>query len=264
MRLRDLYQDTSCGTGDLVLAKQASFNGIPCDFYDSLQQEEIYMTRDQIGTALGYSDPSAAVAYLHKRHKARLDKFSTTVKLTGVEGGRNVTREMLVYSPKGVYEICRWSRQPKADDFMDFVWNVVEGIRKNKITPPLTTDEIVDRAAQKVASQLLPQFFKSIAPSLAKNIIEQIRSLPQGETLLPPIQQAETLTPQPIKKKRGRKIMKYTIHTWRIIETANGLEAIDKEVFVTTDYDEYMAKLFSIRGTGLQYVVNREALGVTT
>lgn len=261
MRLRDLYQDTSCGTGDLVLAKQASFNSIPCDFYDRPQQDEIYMTRDQIGTALGYSDPAAAIAYLHKRHKARLDKFSTTVKLTGVEGGRSVTREMVVYSPKGVYEICRWSRQPKADDFMDFVWDVVEGIRKNKLTPPLTTDEIVDRAAQKVASQLLPQFFKTIAPALAKTIIEQIRSLPQGETLLPPIPQSET--PQPIKKKRGRRIMKYTVHTWRIIETANGLEAVEKEVFVTTDCDEYIAKLRSIMGTGLQYVVNREALGVT-
>lgn len=57
--------------------------------------------------------------------------------------------------------------------------------------------------------------------------------------------------------------MKYTVHTWRIIETANGLEAVEKEVFVTTDYDEYTAKLRSVMGTALQYVVNREALGIT-
>lgn len=259
MKLRDLYQDTSCGTGDLVLAKQASFNGIPCDFYDSLQQEEIYMTRQQIGTALGYDNPMIAIAKIHDRHKERLDKFSVLTKLGNTRDGKFY--DTYVYSAKGVYEICRWSRQPKADDFMDFVWDVVETIRKNKLTPPLTADEIVDRAAQKVASQLLPQFFKTIAPALAKNILEQIRSLPQGETLLPPISQAEA--PQPIKKKRGRRIMKYTVHTWRIIETADGLEAVEKEVFVTTDYDEYTAKLRSIMGTGLQYVINREALGVT-
>lgn len=42
------------------------------------------------------------------------------------EGG---TQETTLYNAKGIYEICRWSRQPKADAFMDWVWDVLESIR---------------------------------------------------------------------------------------------------------------------------------------
>lgn len=36
---------------------------------------------------------------------------------------------MVLYSAKGVYEICRWSRQPKADEFYDHVYEILEGLR---------------------------------------------------------------------------------------------------------------------------------------
>lgn len=35
----------------------------------------------------------------------------------------------LVYSAKGIYELCRWSKQPKANDFYDFVYDILEGLR---------------------------------------------------------------------------------------------------------------------------------------
>lgn len=274
MKLRDMYQSQIAGT-DLVLAEQANFNGVACDFYDSLQREEIFMTRQQIGQALGYDNPNKAVDNIHQRHKDRLDKFSTTLTLGVVEGGRTVNRDTTVYEPKGVYEICRWSRQPKADDFMDFVWNVVETVRKNRQATALTNDEIVERAAQKVAKELLPQFFKTIAPTLSRNIIEQIRSLPQGETLLqapqPPQPTLPLTLPQvippveaPTKKKRGKRIMKYTIHTWRIITTEKGLEAVDKVDYTTTNRARYIEKLEEISKAGLQFVVEREKLGMAT
>jgi hypothetical protein len=40
---------------------------------------------------LEYADPQKAIDKIHERNKERLDKFSTTVKLTGVEGDRTVT-----------------------------------------------------------------------------------------------------------------------------------------------------------------------------
>jgi len=52
--------------------------------------------------------------------------FSTPVSLTEVEGDRTVEREAVLYSIKGIFEICRWSRQPKADALMDFCWNFME------------------------------------------------------------------------------------------------------------------------------------------
>lgn len=115
---------------------QEAVNGVSCDFYgDGLG--EFFMTRRQIGKALGYADPQKAIDNIHMAHKARLDLFSTPVKLTGVEGGREVQREMVLYSAKGVYEICRWSRQPAADAFYDRVYDILEGLRTGKIRASL-------------------------------------------------------------------------------------------------------------------------------
>lgn len=117
---------------NFTLAKSQNFGNVQCDFWCD-DNSEIWMTRDQIGTALEYKNPYDGIRVLHNRNKDRLDKYSTPFKLTGVEGTRDITRAMTVYSTKGVYEICRWSRQPKADAFMDFVWEVIDNLRLGKL-----------------------------------------------------------------------------------------------------------------------------------
>lgn len=109
----------------LQLATRESFNGITCDFYN--RGNELFMTRSQVGSALEYDNPNDAIRIIHSRHQARLDKFSTPYKLNGVQ-------DAILYSQKGVFEICRWSRQPKADAFMDWVWNIVESYRNGELT----------------------------------------------------------------------------------------------------------------------------------
>ena len=99
------------------LVKSETFGNVQCDFYNN--DDEFWMTREQIGMALEYSDPATAIAKIHARYKNRLDKLSTYTKVVGVEGERTVERESVIYSAKGVYEICRWSRQPKADAFFE-------------------------------------------------------------------------------------------------------------------------------------------------
>lgn len=37
-------------------------------------------------------------------------------------------------------EICRWSRQPKADLFMDWVWDIIEKYRANELVPTQQID----------------------------------------------------------------------------------------------------------------------------
>lgn len=115
---------------------QEAVNGVSCDFYgDDLG--EFFMTRQQIGEALGYDSPRIAIAKIHAAHKGRLDRFSTVTDLVTVEGGREVQREMVLYSAKGVYEICRWSRQPAADAFFDRVYDILEGLRTGKLRASL-------------------------------------------------------------------------------------------------------------------------------
>lgn len=112
----------------LALVKSEDFGSVTMDVYRD--ETAMWMTRDQIGTALEYPEPRKAVAKLHERHKERLDQLSGVVTL-GTPGGQ---QETVVYSPKGVYEICRWSRQPKADAFFDWVYDLLEGLRTGSLT----------------------------------------------------------------------------------------------------------------------------------
>lgn len=116
----------STTTTSLTLATQKPFGTLTCDVYKN--DNEFYMTREQIGTALEYSNPGIAIQKIHDRNADRLNPLSTVTKLVKVEGSREVTRDVIVYTIRGVMEICRFSRQPKADKFMDFVWNVMESL----------------------------------------------------------------------------------------------------------------------------------------
>jgi len=140
---------------NLTLIKSENFEQIQCDFWQD-ENKEIWVTREQIGKALGYADPDKAIANIHDRNRDRLDKFSTILNLRKVEGNREVSRQIIAYNYKGIYEICRFSRQPKADAFMDWVWDVIESIRKHGayLTPEkieevlLNPDTIIQLATQ--------------------------------------------------------------------------------------------------------------------
>lgn len=89
--------------------------------------DDILLTREQIGQALEYKDPTNAIGKIHKRHSDRLDKLSICLS-------DGLGHETYYYSHKGVMEICRWSHQKKADEFMDWVWDIVERYRNNTLT----------------------------------------------------------------------------------------------------------------------------------
>ncbi len=109
----------------LVKVQNSLFGTVTCDYYGN-GKGEFFMTRQQIGQALEYKDPQWAIDKIHHAHKDRLDKFSVTTKLVATDGKAYDT---FLYSAKGVYEICRWSRQPKADAFYDHVYDILEGLR---------------------------------------------------------------------------------------------------------------------------------------
>lgn len=113
----------------LQLVKTGDFEGIKFDCYQD-SGKEFWGTREQIGTMLGYAYPREAIGKIHERNAARFKSFSTEVKLTTVEGDREVAREVTVYNFKGLLEICRYSNQPKADAVMDFLWEMADEVRK--------------------------------------------------------------------------------------------------------------------------------------
>ena len=153
---------------NLKLVETDVFNEIAtCDFWGDANNEYL-VTREQIGRALGYSNPTKAIDNIHRKHKERLDKFSTTLTLGVVEGDRYVERERILYNRKGIMEICRWSRQPLADKFMDWCWevmdrlisnstNVVTMSREEYSTIANITKEIVQFAEQVKSLSELPK-----------------------------------------------------------------------------------------------------------
>lgn len=128
----------------MSLVKSNDFNGVKCDFYQG--ENEIWLTRRQIGEALGYRTPENSVRMIHDRHKDRLDQFSVTHKLCGTDGKEYDT---YLYTWKGLYEICRWSTKPKANQFIDWAWDVIEAIRKGQMSREM------ERAIGKVIRRTL-------------------------------------------------------------------------------------------------------------
>lgn len=128
---------------NLLMTK--SFNGVALDCYKAdNEQDGFWATREQIGQLLEYEQPDVSIRNIHNRKADRLNKFSTRINLIRVEGDRTVTREVTVYNFKGFLEICRFSNQPKADAVMDFVWNIMDEIRRTGFyATPKKVEEIL-------------------------------------------------------------------------------------------------------------------------
>lgn len=121
--------------GNLKLVTTENFGNLTCNFYRNMN-DDILLTREQIGQALEYSNPSTAIKNLHRKHKDRLDLFSVRIKLGGLQNeptSKSEEQERVYYTQRGIMEICRWSRQPLANKFMDWVWDIVEKYRSNEI-----------------------------------------------------------------------------------------------------------------------------------
>lgn len=112
-------------TNKLKLITTETFGDLSCNFYRNMN-DDILLTREQIGLALEYSDPMVSIGKIHKRHKDRLDNFSFTILVNG--------HETYYYTEKGIMEICRWSKSDKANQFMDWVLDIVEKYRNHELT----------------------------------------------------------------------------------------------------------------------------------
>lgn len=131
---------------NLTLITTETFNNLPCNFYRNMN-DDILLTREQIGQALEYADPSKAIRKIHLKHKDRLDElcirikdktFDSTQNGASREQNDNLITERVYYTEKGIMEICRWSRQKNANIFMDWVWNIIEKYRHNELIPDLS------------------------------------------------------------------------------------------------------------------------------
>lgn len=117
----------------LRLVRQGDFLGTKCDFYVD-ENDKIYMSRTQIGYALKYKNPQDAIKKIHQRHFEQLEKryievvgdnLSPRVKDLG-----NKT-SIFMYDERGILDVIRWSTSKIADEYFDWVYDVMAEIKKN-------------------------------------------------------------------------------------------------------------------------------------
>lgn len=125
---------------NLTLITTETFNNLPCNFYRNIN-DDILLTREQIGQALEYAYPDDALSKIHKRHFDRLDPLSVVVKLASTDGK---IYDTTLYSERGIMEICRWSNKPKANDFMDWTWDIISKYRHNELNTTPNIQSLID------------------------------------------------------------------------------------------------------------------------
>nr|DAG35303.1 MAG TPA: N BRO family, N-terminal domain [Bacteriophage sp.] len=153
------------------------FGALNVDVYQN-DKHQYYMTREQIGTALEYTSPVVAVKKIHDRYADRLDALSSITNLVIEVGNHTQMRQTYVYNLRGVMEICRFSRQPKADAFMDFCWDIMESLmRGDSVLATPKMDAALSKEFIDVRLHALFDSMKSLQSELdstRKDLSEQI------------------------------------------------------------------------------------------
>ena len=103
---------------------------------------------------MNYENPRIAIQQIHNRNKDRLDPLSTVCKMNTVDGK---SRDVFIYTLRGVMEICRFSRQPNADKFMDFVWDAMESLYygRSVLATPDQTSAVAMQTIQALVDSTL-------------------------------------------------------------------------------------------------------------
>lgn len=117
----------------LRLVKQGDFLGTKCDFYVD-ENDNIYMSRTQIGYALQYKQPQNAITIIHKRYPDLLKDKSVEldrVNLTPTPKYLRNNEKVFMYTETGIYDIVRKSNQPVADKYFEWVFATIQSIKKN-------------------------------------------------------------------------------------------------------------------------------------
>lgn len=128
------------------LIETREINLVPVDGYYG--EKQAWFTREQIGSALEYDDPRRSIANIHNRHKERFEGKYGVINLI-TPGGE---QEGYVYNLKGVLEICRWSKQPKADMIMDALYDMAEEVMEKGFYSTLPDEELLGLLSQRLST----------------------------------------------------------------------------------------------------------------
>lgn len=112
----------------LQLIKSADFGGTACDIYG--KGNEVYMTSEQLGDCLGYSNGRKGIDNIVDRNGyLKSDEFSVTLKMRATDGKTYNTR---VFTEDGIYEVTMLAKTEKAKEFRAWVRVLLKSLRTGK------------------------------------------------------------------------------------------------------------------------------------
>lgn len=141
---------------NLSLAVKEMFEGNEVEVYQ-LEDGSPVMIIDDLAKSLGYADKSGIEKMVERNEYLKSIEFSTTDKLSAVEGGRKVTRERRIFNEDGIYEITMLSKKPKAREFRAFVRNLLKKLRKGEyqVIQPQSEQDKLQIQKQRAEAMLL-------------------------------------------------------------------------------------------------------------
>lgn len=108
------------------------FNDKPVKFLQlNKSDDELFLTAEELGTALGFSEPRKAIIQIYKRNKDILKEFTCDVKLIS----KNGQRQTKAFSETGIFILCIKSEMPVAKKFQKFAAQVVREFRRGNYRP---------------------------------------------------------------------------------------------------------------------------------
>lgn len=237
------------------------FGALNVDVYQN-DKHQYYMTREQIGRALECKEPRKYIAKIHERNADRLDPLSSVVNLTTEVGNYTQERQTYMYSLRGVMEICRLSRQPKADAFMDFCWDIMESLMRGDTvlaTPQMDvalSKEFIDVRLHALFDSMknLQSELDSTRKDLSEQIEEARATSNEALNVISSVSQCvhqikDKQTDNAIRSTRNFTPRKDVMSDWRkkMYERINVIAAINemKVQDVFRDVYEYMNRVYT-------------------
>ena len=129
--MREKKKEVTNMTNTLQLLKSEKFGEIQADIYTN--STEMFMTINQLAECLGYADKSGVEKIVQRNEYLKTPEFSSTAKLSVLEGSRTVSRETRLFNEQGIYEVAFLSKTEIARQFRSWVRGILTALRKGEL-----------------------------------------------------------------------------------------------------------------------------------
>lgn len=166
---------------ELQLIKSAQFGEVWADIYR--QNEEMYMTINQLTACLGYASKKGVEKLISKHPYLRETEFSIICKVPSEMGGTQNTR---LFTEDGIYEVTFLAKTEKAREFRAWVRSLLKSLRKGELHLAQEnvsfSPEIIESIIQKYLPRINHTTLNTWKKYVAKPLIKAIESCSQMDT----------------------------------------------------------------------------------